>query len=75
MCYGGCELGNSLADIIFEKRNPSRKLPVTFPKRLEDNPSFLCFGSDNGRVIYGEDVFVGYNGYEARNIEPLFAFG
>lgn len=73
--YGGSELGNGLADVIFGNINPSGKLPLTWPKKVEDNPSFLCFGSDNGRVIYGEDVFVGYRGYELRGIEAQFPFG
>lgn len=73
--YGGSEYGNGLADVIFGRQNPSGKLPITFPKRVEDGPSYLCFGSDNGRVIYGEDVFVGYRGYEARCGDVEFGFG
>lgn len=42
---------------------------------MADNPSALCFRSDSGRVIYGEDVYVGYRWYDALDIEPLFPFG
>jgi len=37
--YGGCELGNVVADIIFGDVNPSGKLPVSWPKRLKDVPA------------------------------------
>jgi beta-glucosidase len=73
--YGGNEAGNSVADVIFGHVNPSGKLPITFPARFEDNPAYLSFGSDNGKVYYSEDVFVGYRYYEARKIEVAFPFG
>ncbi|OBA19185.1 hypothetical protein METBIDRAFT_33396 [Metschnikowia bicuspidata var. bicuspidata NRRL YB-4993] len=73
--YGGNELGNSLADVLFGDVNPSGKLSMTFPKRLQDNPSYLNFGSTHGHVLYGEDVFVGYRYYEKIGTQPLYAFG
>ncbi|PFH51318.1 glycoside hydrolase family 3 protein [Amanita thiersii Skay4041] len=76
--YGGNELGNGLADVLFGKVNPSSKLPLTFPKRLEDTPPFPSFGSngqEHGKILYNEGVFVGYRNYEIRNLEPLFPFG
>lgn len=73
--YGGNELGNALADVLFGDQNPSGKLSMTFPEKLEDNPSFLNFESSNGRVLYGEDIFVGYRYYEKLNRKPLYAFG
>ncbi|KAK6199618.1 beta-glucosidase [Scheffersomyces amazonensis] len=73
--YGGNELGNTIADVLFGDYNPSGKLSVTFPKRLQDNPSYINFGSTNGQVWYGEDVFVGYRYYEKIDLEPLYPFG
>ncbi|KAF9528009.1 glycoside hydrolase family 3 protein [Crepidotus variabilis] len=76
--YGGNELGNGLADILFGKVNPSAKLSITFPKRLEDSPSYPSFsdkGQEAGKILYNEGIFVGYRGYEIRNLEPLFPFG
>ncbi len=62
--YGGDEIGNAIADVVFGKVNPSGKLPLSFPVRLEDNPAFLNYSSERGRVLYGEDVYVGYRYYE-----------
>lgn len=45
------------------------------PRRLADNPSALSFRSDNGRVLYSEDIYVGYRWYDTLEIDPLFAFG
>ncbi|KAK7000982.1 glycosyl hydrolase family 3 C-terminal domain-containing protein [Favolaschia claudopus] len=75
--YGGNELGNGIADVLWGKVNPSAKISLTFPKRLEDNPSFGSFGrgQEHGKVLYNEGIFVGYRGYDLRNIRPLFPFG
>lgn len=73
--YGGNELGNAIADVIFGKVNPSGKLPMTFPKVVQDNPAFLNLNAEDGRVLYGEDIFVGYRFYEKMRKEPQFAFG
>ncbi|KAB8290818.1 hypothetical protein EYC80_008455 [Monilinia laxa] len=73
--YGGNETGNAIADVIFGNINPSAKLPLSFPKRIEDNPAFLSFRSERGRVIYGEDIYIGYRWYEALNLPVLFPFG
>ncbi|KAG6883499.1 hypothetical protein C0992_008611 [Termitomyces sp. T32_za158] len=73
--YLGNSTGDAIADVLFGKHNPSGKLPLTFPKRIEDVPSYGHFHSENGKVLYSEDLFVGYKHYHHRNIEPLFPFG
>lgn len=73
--YGGNEAGNGLADVLFGDVNPAAKLPLTFPETLEQNPSFLNYRSEGGRVLYGEDVYVGYRYYDATGVQPLFRFG
>ncbi|KAJ7241955.1 glycoside hydrolase family 3 protein [Mycena haematopus] len=55
--YGGNELGNGLADVLWGKVNPSAKISLTFPKRLEDTPSYLSFGDkgqEHGKIQYNE---------------------
>ncbi|CAG7924227.1 unnamed protein product [Penicillium olsonii] len=73
--YGGNETGNAIADVVFGDVNPSGKLPLTFPRRLKDNPTFFNYRSEGGRVLYGEDVYVGYRYYDGLDMETLFPFG
>ncbi|KAG7747867.1 hypothetical protein KL911_005397, partial [Ogataea haglerorum] len=73
--FNGMESGNAIADVLFGDVNPSGKLSLSFPRRLEDNPAFLTFRSNKGEVVYGEDVFVGYRYYDKVGRPPLFAFG
>ncbi|KAJ5795033.1 hypothetical protein N7457_001632 [Penicillium paradoxum] len=73
--FGGNELGNGIADVLYGDVNPSGKLPLTFPRRLQDNPSYLNFRSERGRVLYGEDIYVGYRYFEKSDVAPAFAFG
>jgi len=64
-----------VADVLFGRVNPSGKLAETFPLRLEETPAYLNFPGEQGEVLYGERLFVGYRYYDTRNIEPLFPFG
>ncbi|KAH8590033.1 glycosyl hydrolase family 3 N terminal domain-containing protein [Bisporella sp. PMI_857] len=73
--YGGNETGNAIADVLFGDVNPSGKLPLSFPVRVEDNPAYLNFTSERGRVLYGEDIYIGYRYYESIHREPKFPFG
>jgi beta-glucosidase len=73
--YGGNETGNAIADVLFGDVNPSGKLPLSFPKRLQDNPAYLNYRSQRGRVLYGEDIYIGYRYYEALDKQVLFPFG
>ncbi|KAL1892363.1 hypothetical protein Sste5346_007101 [Sporothrix stenoceras] len=73
--YGGNEAGNGIADVLFGDVNPAAKLPLTFPTTLAQNPSYLNYRSEGGRVLYGEDVYVGYRYYDAVGAEPCFRFG
>ncbi|TBU29076.1 putative beta-glucosidase from glycoside hydrolase family GH3 [Dichomitus squalens] len=73
--YSGNEVGNALSDVIYGKINPSGRLPLTLPKRVQDIPAYPNFKSENGQIHYREDLFVGYKGYEAKGIKPLFPFG
>lgn len=75
--YGGNETGNGIADILFGDVNPAGRSSLTWPRRCEDNPAFYNFRSEGGRVLYGEDVYIGYRHYETvkREVNVPFGYG
>ena len=75
MWYGGQEGGHALAAILFGDANPSGKLPVTLPKRYEDNPAAANYPGKNLEVHYAEGIYVGYRYYDTKGVEPQFPFG
>ncbi len=77
--YLGSMAGESIADIISGKVNPSGKLPVTFAVNQKDYPCFQ-FGAEgypgvNKQVYYKEGIFVGYRWFNTKNVKPQFPFG
>jgi beta-glucosidase len=72
---GGQAGGAAIADVLSGAVNPSGRLAETLPHRLEDNSSYLNFPGGWQKVLYGEDVFVGYRGYDASHTDVAFPFG
>lgn len=72
---GGQAVGGATVDVLYGRKNPSGKLAETFPKKMEDNPSYLFFRGEKDRVEYREGVFVGYRYYDKKKIDVLFPFG
>ncbi|CAK7208882.1 hypothetical protein SCUCBS95973_000264 [Sporothrix curviconia] len=75
--FQGQENGNALADVLLGAVAPSGKLPVTFPRALEDHGSHNWFPGDtvNDQATYGERVLVGYRWFDAKGTVPLWPFG
>lgn len=75
--YPGQESGDAIAAVLFGDVNPSARLPVTFPADDRQGPwsSRAAFPGDGNAVRYEEGLLVGYRWYDAREQEPLFAFG
>ncbi len=71
----GMEGARALADLMTGKRTPSGKLPLTFPKRYEDTPTFLNFPGEGYEVNYGEGIYVGYRYYDKKKVTPAYPFG
>ena len=60
--YPGMEGGRAVADVLFGDVPPAGKLPVTFPKSLDQIPAFDDYNMD-GRT------------YRYMTAEPLYPFG
>jgi beta-glucosidase len=78
--YPGMEGGNAIAHVLFGDVNPSGKLPMTWPVKLEDSPAHKLgeYPSTPGNELkqtYKEDVFVGYRYFDTYNVAPQYAFG
>ena len=84
--YPGQQGGLAVSEIITGKVSPSGKLPISIEKKSEDNPVYENYYENvdrirtkninpYSRVEYREGLFVGYRGYEANGVEPLFPFG
>lgn len=74
--YPGQEGGTALAQLLFGDFSPSGKLPASFEKRWEDNPTFhTYYPQTDKRVAYKEGIFMGYRGYDKSATKPLFPFG
>ncbi|MBW4889984.1 glycoside hydrolase family 3 C-terminal domain-containing protein [Mucilaginibacter sp. HMF5004] len=75
--YPGQEGGTALAEILLGKVNPSGKLTVSWPVKLEDSPAHKLgeFPGDGTDVKYNEDIYVGYRYFDTYNVKPQFAFG
>ena len=80
--YPGQEGGKALAEILYGKVNPSGRLPVSFPRALEDNPAQPYYApsepyNKRGHTVvpttYAEGIFTGYRGYG--ETAPLYPFG
>jgi beta-glucosidase len=67
MWYPGQEGGWATGDVLLGRVNPSGRLPVTFPRRIEDAPP--------AGETYTEGIAVGYRWYDQQKLEPLFPFG
>lgn len=72
---GGNAIGAAAVNILYGKVNPSGRLAESFPKKLEDNSSYLFYTGENDNVEYREGVFVGYRYYETKKCDVLFPFG
>jgi beta-glucosidase len=75
--YGGMEGGTALAAVLFGDVNPSGKLPMTFPTKLEDSPAhaLASYPDENLLIDHTEGLYVGYRYFDSYDVEAAFPFG
>jgi beta-glucosidase len=78
--YGGSRGGEAIADILFGEVNPSGRLPVTFPRSIDQYPRPRTPGTDLADGVrfdadHPEGADVGYRRFAATGGTPLFSFG
>lgn len=80
--YPGEAGGRALAALLYGDANFTGRLPVTFPRaerQVErvspDADPTEDFNSQDPTMRYPEGVNIGYRGYLAKRLRPLFAFG
>ena len=88
--YAGQQQGNVVADVLFGDVNPSGKLPISFPAyegrtptgtavQYPGTPPYIAAPSSDisslPQAQFSEGLNVGYRGYDALGIQPLFPFG
>lgn len=75
----GQEGGNSVADVLTGKVNPSGKLTMTIPVKYEDMASANNFQGlpieKPTDVTYTDGIYVGYRYFNTFNIKPAYEFG
>ena len=75
--YGGQQGGAAAARVLFGDAAPGGRLPISWERKISDNPTFETYYPAPGTldVPYKEGVFVGYRGYQHTHTRPLFQFG
>jgi beta-glucosidase len=78
--YPGTAGGEAIADLLTGRANPSGRLPVTFARDESQLPRPRLPGSGlkDGAMFaidYSEGAAVGYKWFDAKRLDPLYAFG
>ncbi len=71
---GGEEGPDALARILFGAAEPSGRLPVSWPRRIEDTAAHGHYPGDE-TVRYAEGLHVGYRHFDRAVAPPQFPFG
>jgi beta-glucosidase len=73
--FPGMAGGEALAAVLAGDREPSGRLPVTVPFRIEDAPCDITRPDPPGHLRYTEGLDVGHRSYLRRGVTPRAWFG
>jgi beta-glucosidase len=73
--YPGENGNKAVAEILFGDKNPSGKLPTTFPRTLEGTYYATAYPPIDHHIAYTEGLLMGYRWFDTKNQAPLFPFG
>jgi beta-glucosidase len=62
-------------DVLLGTVNPSGRLAESIPIKLTDCPANVGWPGEEGHVLYGEGIHVGYRYYDTYDIPVAFPFG
>ncbi|MBC9712611.1 glycoside hydrolase family 3 C-terminal domain-containing protein [Streptomyces sp. TRM66268-LWL] len=72
--FPGQEGGAALADVLTGAQEPGGRLPTTWGS-LADAPVTEVTPDAEGRLTYGEGVFIGYRAWDKAGATPSYPFG
>jgi beta-glucosidase len=77
--YPGQEGGAALADLLVGEASPSGRLPISWERAPQDDPSHDSYyyndATNPDAIVYRDGIFVGYRGYQRSGRKPQFPFG
>ena len=75
----GEQSGNSIADVLYGRINPSAKLPFTLAETREDYGTDILYIPNEGtgapQVNFTEGIFIDYRALDRANATPVYEFG
>ena len=75
----GEQSGNSIADVLYGRVNPSAKLPFTMAETREDYGTDILYLPNEGtgapQTNFTEGVFIDYRALDRANTTPVYEFG
>jgi beta-glucosidase len=72
--FGGQQMGNALADVIYGKVNPAARTTTTWANHMSELP-VVNTTPTNGELRYSEGRFIGYRAWRKSGRSPLIPFG